>query len=50
MLNLIVEYILCYSSAFLLGLATGICMMIVVKHKPSPLAIRRRKRDGKRVC
>jgi hypothetical protein len=49
MISLAIEYIICYSSAFLIGMVTGIGMTIVIGHKPSPLAMRRRKSDSKRV-
>ena len=46
-MSAVVEYILCYSFAFLLGAGCGIVLMIATKHKPSKSAMWR-KRHGQR--
>ena len=47
MITTILEYVACYSSAFLLGLTAGFALAIATRHKPSRTSMWRRKHVGK---
>ena len=49
MLITVKDYLLCYSPAYALGVATGLLLAIALRHRPSKTAMWRRKNVGKRV-
>jgi hypothetical protein len=49
MLITVKDYLLCYSPAYALGVATGLLLAIALQHKPSKTARWRRSRDSQRV-
>jgi hypothetical protein len=49
MLITVKDYLLCYSTAYAVGVATGLLLAIALRHRPSKTATWRRRNVGKRV-
>ena len=48
MLITVKDYILCYSPAYALGIATGLLLAIALRQRPSKTSMWRRRNVGKR--
>lgn len=49
MISTIIEYVLCYSTAFFLGMMCGVMAVVFLRNKAMQASIWRRKRDSKRI-
>jgi len=49
MLITVKDYLLCYSPAYALGVATGLLLAIALRHRPSKTAMWRKRHERKRV-